>query len=87
MREERDRNGFKPLAKRARIRHVHSEGRGLFMSVKRLIQEEEIKRLLDRVIPMYSRAQCVPLRVPCSSPALATLVGTAFDYAFRVERQ
>ncbi|WP_437982662.1 hypothetical protein [Sorangium sp. So ce117] len=56
------------------------------MSVCDLIKKNEVKDLLDRIIPPYQRMLRVPIRV-APRGGRSTLTGTAFDYALRFELQ
>ncbi|WP_433926246.1 hypothetical protein AB3662_25295 [Sorangium cellulosum] len=54
------------------------------MSVTQLVQRQDVRDTLDRIIPSYSRAQRTAMKVLGSS-CNPRLVGTAFDYALRFD--
>lgn len=56
------------------------------MSVSELIERKDVREALDLIIPPYRRAQQASIQVP--PPARGhSLIGTAFDYALRLELQ
>lgn len=57
------------------------------MSVKSMIERDDVKRILEPLLPRYERTQRVPIVVPRGSVSSAPLIGTAYDYAFRFELQ
>lgn len=55
------------------------------MSVTELIKQNDVREILDRIIPPYQRSQrSVVIQVP-SRAGSQRLLGTAFDYALRFE--
>jgi len=56
------------------------------LSITTLIAEGRVAERLDALIPVYTRTHHLPVLVERTS-ANASLIGTAFDYALRIEMQ
>lgn len=59
------------------------------MSLLELVSRADVRAQLDRILPDYQRNQGVPMLVApgMNEPGIRRTLGTAFDYAFRMELQ